>query len=180
MRGNIALAGEIRLRSARTYWVNVAGSAFFQTDTVTDDDHLGTSEAGGYLYMGGNLSNPGDTAYGADAVASINLPAGATVTRMSCEYYDSTTVEDLSGIAYLMRRAAQSTSGQVMASVSLSTSGLSGGMYSNFDDTIAAPATIEPSDHLWLRVRIDTGGYSGGTLLRFYGCSVEYTVDRLP
>jgi hypothetical protein len=179
VRGDIRISGEILLGNPRTLSINVAGAAYTPTDIATEDDHLSTSEFGGYLYMGGNLDNPSDTALAADAVAPIELPAGATVTRLICHFYDSAATEDLGGTAFLMRRSAESTSASTMASVSLSTTGIADtNMQTNFDDTITAPAMIDPADYLWLRVRIQTGAYSG-TSLRFYGCSVEYMMDSL-
>jgi len=179
VRGDIELDGDLRLRSPRTYSINVSGAAYRPTDIATEDDHLSTNESGGYLYMGGNLDNPGDTALAADAIAPISLPAGATVTRLTCDFYDSTTADDLSGTAYLTRRTASNTFGSTMASVSLSTTGIADtNIQSSFDDTISSPATIDPADYLWMRVRIQTGSYSGLSL-RFYGCSVEYTIESL-
>lgn len=180
VRGDIQVDGDILLRTPRSGSVSVAGAAYTPTDIATEDDHLSTNEVGGYLYMGGNLSNPSDTAHLAGAIAPLSLPAGATVTRFTCHFYDATTVADLRGTAYLARRDVLATSGSTtIATVSLSTTGVSStDMQSAFDDTISAPATIAATDTLWLYVRIDTADYSG-TSLRFYGCTVDYTLDRL-
>ena len=139
---------------------------------------------GGYLYMGGNLDNPGDTALAADAVRSDRaaggrhpvIPLDLPFLRRH-RYWAILPVPPTLCVAQPRARLRPHIGlGQAYRLQELPIP-----QYAEQLRRTRSPhqPRIDPADYLWFTpCVIQTGTYSGLSL-RFYGCSVEYTIDSL-
>jgi hypothetical protein len=110
--------------------------------------------------------------------ATVALPDGATITELSCQFYDNSSSSNVNTIMSLYRRGFAEVSGSEVARVdALPTSGASPSIR-----TLVSTAIHDP--------RVDARGatyYIQGSFrpdpaygveLRFYGCGVRYTVSE--
>lgn len=98
---------------------------------------------------------------------------------MTCYYYDNSSVVDITSIASLYRRAYTETSGSSQISIPLETSGeASPTMRSETESPVGTLIIDNTANLYFLRVYWYTGS-NASVSGRFYGCEIDYMVDRL-
>jgi hypothetical protein len=153
---------------------SVAGAAFDVPDQ--EDDRMSQSTFGGYA----SAESSPDAIFIADLIAPVHLPDGALIQALRCAFYDASTTHNLNlSFARLYARSRGDFTGTTRARVEMSTSGSSTALQEATDTTILGSAV--PLDSvattLWLDVEwsVPTGAV-GSTAIRFYGCTVEYSL----
>ncbi|MDZ7791904.1 MAG: hypothetical protein U5L08_15685 [Xanthomonadales bacterium] len=162
-----ALASGIRAYS-------VTGAAFEVPDL--EDDLMDKSIFGGYAYAD---SNP-DSIFLADLYTPLHLPDGATIESLRCFFYDGNPTYDLADSSVALRvRNHTSTAVNTAASLSMTSSGESSVVQEASDNSIASSLDVVDNvnrtywlDATWSIVQEAVGSAA----LRFYGCTVEYSV----
>ena len=162
-----ARAFSFALASAQNGKLYVPGSALVPEP---GDPWATTTDGAGYILPGG---------LGAVAVLSsaMDLPQGATVTSLTCDYYDNDpgtaqlTVE-------LRRRAYSSITASVMANLSVGSTANGGGIQTVTDSTITGSSIDHLSNAYFIRLAWVTPATSSINL-RLYGCGVTYTYTTL-
>ena len=166
---SVETAGDYRYGTPRTYRYAVTADRFaaggFSQDWNLED------QLGFYRYT---LSTATQRSH-----AGLNLPAGARPTRFMCHYYDANTFATIEFLfarlkyrvpdepsAYQSVASLQADSVFPTSSTDVRTSSVNLG---GFELPAGAPLQIE------LQYRVD----NGSSALRFYGCDVEYTLDRV-
>lgn len=166
-----ANADRFTWRTPEVRRTNIAGAAFVTADD-TEDDLVARSNFG-YAYIAS-----GAPSHSAELMNAVQIPDGASITALSCRFYDSNATADLTGTAYLYRQPLTSTTSTTLESVSLGITGNANALVHEAMEALPSPVAVDNStNHYFLRVVLTTGDAVGSTL-RFYGCSVHWTATE--
>ena len=152
---------------------SVAGAAFETPDS--EDDRMSQSTFGGYAWA---ASLP-DNLFISQLIAPVHLPDGALIQALRCAFYDSATDDLRSSLADLRRRSRNDLVGEAIASVEMITSGSSTAIQEATDTTILPSDAVvdNVARSYWLDVSWSVPVEAvGSTAIRFYGCTVEYSL----
>lgn len=156
------LSTAFQYRTPRVDRYAVAGVNFIPDQgTVTVEYH-----SAGYLYFTG-------TTTAGQLYAPVNLPDGVTITGMTCYWYDSDTVANItSQTAYLFTRTPTDPTGASLASVS----GPSGAFSSTLVQAFSTPALshVVNTDNQYYMMYYQAVTAASSTI-RFYGCRLAFT-----
>lgn len=153
---------------------SVTGAAFEVPDS--EDDLMQKSTFGGYAYSD---SNP-DSIFSAELYTPLYLPNGATIESLRCFFYDDNPTYDLAGSSVALRvRDNTSTISNTAASLTMNSAGQSSTVQEASDNTIAP--SLDVVDNVNRTYWIDASwnlpqNAVGSSTLRFYGCTVGYSV----
>jgi len=147
-----------RTAKTGTYWMPVVAFYVDQNDPVTFLINYMSKAVGGQ----------------ANIRAPLNLPAGVTVTALTCEIYDNDAANDYTSStsgAYVGRRAAGSLASTSHLGVSFGTTGALDAIQTRSGSgALAIDSGAEYVVHVFF-----SGVPTGSLSLRFYGCRVTYT-----
>jgi hypothetical protein len=146
-------ADSLLYSSARTHYYSVASEAFQPYSNI---DYVNSGGNGGAYALSGSAA----------LVTGVNLPDGATVTRFTV-YFDDTSTSDMT--VYLRINYFASGYG-VLASVT--SSGTSG--YYSLSDATISNAVIDNSQYAYIIYAYSVGWSSA---LKIMGAVIEYTLD---
>jgi len=173
--GDISTTGDYRLSPARMRTKFYSPASFrVAYPSSTSYDPVSIASTGNYAYI-----STGSASYYNYMLADIQLPDGAVIDSMTCYFYDNSTTVDITSDAYIYRRAYTATSGSNQLNIPLETSGESSTTMRSNTASPASPLVIDNTGNSYfLRVYWYTGA-NASSLARFYGCALNYSVDRL-
>ena len=168
---SVSTQGEYQYNSPRTYVHAITADRFLPTPSDVDNWLL--APLGPYRFV--------TTAFPvAFALASLNLPAQARVKRLKCFFYDASSVDVISTLdVSLQYRLPDSI--DLVELGELQTDSVFPG--SSTDVRLASlvlpsgQAEIPAGAPLFLK--LSWTSTTGGSALRFYGCEIEYELDRV-
>jgi hypothetical protein len=167
------LAPRVPITSAP--WALVAETVLPQAGTVSVSGLAFTDELAGEFFCLDNKSSGvyfsfRGTGTECDADAPIQLPDGATVLTMSCTIYDNNPTD---GISVALRRVRLSDGAS--ADVFLTPTSTNTGTVASYTDTAPFLGTgvIDNETYVY-SLRADFGIGFPTSLLRLYGCSIDY------
>jgi hypothetical protein len=171
VNGDIEAAGDFRYSSSKTFYKNIPPHAFNPKDNETSVVKYEIDDITGALKITA-ISSPYKTIY---LLAPVDLPNGATVTKLTYFYYDNST-EGLFHEArleriYLLNDLPLST----MAEIAFGVSGNSDTIQSICDTTISN-ATIDNQNYMYV-LYLDYAVSDVSSGLAFCGIQIEYTMD---
>lgn len=181
VQGDVQTNGSYRYASRRTRFFTVSGAAFDPGSAPHLDKWNRTFFAGYGLAV---ASGVGLVSLG----APVHLPDGARIESMECSFYDTEPNADVELFIRLNRHSLSSRSGEQQLIVQID---LPGYTQNESDIVILTPTKITSSLDL---LTVDNANHSyditvmwneSGTKdnffgIRWYGCRVAYSVDRVP
>lgn len=113
--------------------------------------------------------------------APAHLPQGARVTRLRVYYYDNSSGANVYGTVYLTRRQATSVTVANMAYVPFDSTPVGQSTAIQLaDDTSIDYAVIDNATYqYYMNIGFGPDDTSAGASIRFYGASIEYTMDTV-
>ncbi len=166
---------------ASSYQLNtpLAGKFFIAGNSMTPNldfaDEQWRIAPSGYGHIGGGISP-----FSIPLSGAINIPNGATLTSLFCEYLDNDAANGVAVSAFLVKRPFGSTVATNIGALTASTSAafFSSSILTVSDTTVSTPLIDNLSNHYYFYV-----GFSNApavtTSLRLYGCGVTYTYSSL-
>ncbi len=171
-QGDLVTTDDYKYHSPKTYTLQVV-PIDFQFISLSTSRIFAIWDTEGYL----NVSPDGGN-YDAPFHAAVNLPNGATVTGFRIYFYD----HDAGALvisAWLKRRPIFSTAIDDMAYALADTGGGGTSAIQHSEDTsITHPVIDNGAYQYWIRANLNFD-LSYSKLLRFYGASIEYTMDTV-
>jgi len=127
----------------------------------------------GWLYLNSSGSSPPNRG---DFFVPVQLPAGATITRLTSYFYDDDPTGNVQIIVRLRKRGPTETEGTLIADAfSFPTSGQSSTILTQEDPSISDPV-VDKNAFYWLSLIFKLENVASSTELRFYGARIEYTM----
>jgi hypothetical protein len=166
--GDIQVSEDYTYLSPRTHNLQIPACEFQRSSSIVEEGYVVDSMGYGCLY--------GDTLA---LDCPIHLPEGATVTRFSVFYYDDHSLIDLSiDVALRARTLFQTSAPTTMARITHTTGSAAPAVDVSVDDTIDSP-TIDNTNYQYYLWLILSQNYPYHPDVRFYGCSIRYTIDTV-
>ena len=173
--GDLEVTGHYYFSFPRTFYRYLSPSAFEPAGTTAPDSFL--LSTAGYRYPASDL-----TMY---LFAPVDLPNGADISNVRCYYYDndSTVGDDIEDFDFnLYSRTFSSSAINILASFVGEPGPLATSAIQSYVDTTVSGSgdpVANGSYEYFLRLLFDMPTPSTpGSLVRFYGCRIGYTVDR--
>lgn len=180
LNSGVLNSGDYRYTSARTHYFTVSG-ADYDPRGGAQVDQWSRSPSSGYGFTLGTV-NPGQIVL----AAPVHVPDGARIEGMQCSFYDDEPNADVELFIRLNRHSLTALSGAQQQIVRID---LPGYTQDDPDIVILTPTSVTSS-----RAIVDNANFSYGMSvtwnssgtkenifgIRWFGCRVEYTVDRVP
>jgi len=173
--GDVSTSGDYRFSAPQTRTLHRSPAAFRTAYPESASyDPVQIASSGNYAYI-----STGTSSYSNYLLADLSLPDGAILESMTCYFYDNSSTVDITSDAYIYRRALTATSGTQMLAIPLETVSENTSTVRQASGTLTPSVVVDNSANVYfLRVYWYTGT-NASSLARFYGCSVDYTIDRL-
>lgn len=167
---SIVIGGDYHFSAPRAFRFWVPGAAFLQSDAETQPTYRRSSHGYGFADSTDNIG----------LRAPAHLPQGAVVTDFTCYYFDTDSTGNIGETpAALRRRATTSISATDMATVVFGPALLDEDNIQVATTNSISDATVDNTAFAYtINVDYVSSVLSPGQT-RFYGCAVDYTLDRL-
>ncbi|MBW2422122.1 MAG: hypothetical protein JRH19_26560 [Deltaproteobacteria bacterium] len=168
VESDVTTAGDFLYDGSRNRTLNIPGVAFVSAYDADDDSVARRSD--GYVSVTG-----GSAGYGVSLVAEVQLPAGASISDLTCAYRDTSLTADLTGTVTLNSRGFLDAGATSLGLVSLGMPGLDTAVLQQVSTAISA--TVNSNNSYFLYNTFTPGELGLG--IRFYGCKITYAVNGI-
>lgn len=174
--GDVVIGGAYRYQSPETRVLQLPAAAFRMAAVMSVTENTPDwREINGYIEC--------YACYGGDEffTAPVHLPDGAEVKSFTLYYMDNDAIHDTAYDFSIWRRALLSSGTQGFGSSPVTTSGASTTIHSKTVNTDTnANRIIDNANYMyWAKVTMDHVTSNSWSARRFYGMSIEYTIDRV-
>ncbi|MDJ0701481.1 MAG: hypothetical protein QNJ07_16660 [Woeseiaceae bacterium] len=170
IQGNVETSGDYGYDAPRTYRYAVTADRF--VPEWPDRDTWILASGGGLYRYAANTDNQ-------RSYAGFNLPAGAVPTKLYCHYYDANQVGTITFLfaRFLYRVAGEPATVALLGT--LDTDSTFPGSTTEVRTASINTVSVNLPAGTPLMIDLQFTTNSATTSLRFYGCDVEYTLDRV-
>lgn len=166
--GDVVTTEAYKYQSPKSYTRQIPAAAF-QVNSLASSANQQLTWDYGCLYRSTGLGD-------AQLVAPVDLPQGATMTAFNMYYYDNDSDDDFLVGVYFFAREATATARLQLARNVVTTAGNSTSIQVVTDTTFAA-SDVDNEEYQYI---IEcTLGPMTGLGMRFYGASIEYTLETV-
>ncbi|MCC7385738.1 MAG: collagen-like protein [Deltaproteobacteria bacterium] len=171
--GSIRASGNIGYNPPRSFSLVVPGSEFEQAHGL-DDDPWWVGQTNMFRY----LASGGAGLYITDAYAPVHLPEGATVTGLVCRFYDNDAAANVA-FTVLFSRISLAGGISTISSISQPATAIQTGTLQEVSSTFSTAISNQTFAYQLYVDNFNTGTTYAGANIRWYGCSLNYTLGTL-